>query len=129
MLETLSIIITSGVTSIILFQSFVIAPDINRTLSKESASKFLRHIWPKFFIVMSFLCLINSVLMYFSVLIFSKEIFISVLNCALMLFCFLITPTINRAKDQSNERLWRYLHILTVLITLAVLIFNVYLIL
>ncbi len=129
MLETLSIIITSGVTSIILFQSFVIAPDINRKLSKESASKFLRHIWPKFFIVISFLCLINSVLMYFSVLIFSKEIFISILNCALMLFCFLITPTINRAKDQSNERLWRYLHILTILITLAVLIFNIYLIL
>jgi hypothetical protein len=75
------------------------------------------------------LCLVNSVLMYFSLLIFSKEIFISLLNCGLMLFCFLITPTINRAKDQSNERLWRYLHILTILITLVVLIFNVYLIL
>ena len=129
MLEMLSIIITSGVISIILFQSLVIAPDINRLLSKEIASKFLRHIWPKFFIVVFVLCLVNSVLMYFSLLIFSKEIFISLLNCGLMLFCFLITPTINRAKDQSNERLWRYLHILTILITLVVLIFNVYLIL
>ena len=69
----LSIIITSGVISIILFQSLVIAPDINRVLSKEIASKFLRHIWPKFFIVMFVLCLINSVLMYFSLLIFSKN--------------------------------------------------------
>jgi len=129
MLEMLSIIITSGVISIILFQSLVIAPDINRVLSKEVASKFLRHIWPKFFIVVFVLCLINSVLMYFSLPIFSKEIFISLLNCGLMLFCFLITPTINRAKDQSNDSLWRYLHILTILITLVVLIFNVYLIL
>ena len=129
MLEKLSIIIASGVISLILFQSFIIAPDINKELSKKSASKFLRHIWPKFFIIISVLCLINSAVMYFGLLIFSKEIFISTLNCGLMLFCYLITPTINRAKDQSNVRLWSYLHILTILITITVLISNVYLIL
>ena len=129
MLEILSIIVTSGVIFLILFQSFVIAPDINKVIIKESASKFLRHIWPKFFVIIFVLCLINSAVMYFSVLIFSKEIFLSVVNAGLMLFCFLITPTINRTKDQSNDKLWRYLHILTILITLVVLIFNVYLIL
>ena len=43
----------------------------------------------------------------------------------IMFFCYLITPTINNFKDNSNEKIWSYLHFLTIILTIFTLIVNV----
>ena len=121
-------IFSAVIVGIILFQSVLVAPAINKLVNTIDASTFLRFIWPKFFIIIAIISLASFVLMiinshpnllkYFS--------FISFL---LMLSCYLITPLINEAKDSLNEQLWTILHLSTIIITLVTLILNVLIIL
>lgn len=127
MLKQLPYIISGLIIGIILFQSSIVAPAINKLVSPKEASILLRHIWPIFFIIISILSLVtfllfnNSqtrpILKYFSM---SSFLFMS--------FCYFIIPMINEAKDFSNDQLWISLHLTTIIMTLIVFIFNLFII-
>lgn len=122
---SITLIIASVISGLILFQSFLVAPAVNKLLERKGASIFLRYIWPKFFLLISLLSLISSL---FELYINSSTIIIvfSFIVFMLMLVCFVITPLINKAKDNSKKQLWTILHLGTVLITLIVLILNIF---
>ena len=122
---SITLIIASVISGLILFQSFLVAPSVNKLLERKGASIFLRHIWPKFFLLISMLSLIS---LLFELYINSSTIIIvfSFIAFMLMLVCFIITPSINKAKDNSNKQLWTILHLGTVLITLIILILNIF---
>ena len=122
---SVTLIIASTISGLILFQSFLIAPSINKLLEKKEASIFLRNIWPKFFLVISLLSLI-SLLFEFYINSSTIIIIFSFIAFILMLVCFIITPVINKAKDNSKKKLWTILHLGTVLITLIVLVLNIF---
>ena len=126
MLKQSPYIISGLVIGIILFQSSIVAPAINKLVSPKEASILLRYIWPFFFIIIGILSLVtfllfnNSqarpILKYFSL---SSFLFMS--------FCYFIIPMINEAKDFSNDQLWISLHLTTIIMTLIV--FNLFIIL
>ena len=121
-MEHFSLIISSAIASLILFQSLIVAPYINGLLKKEDASVFLRVIWPKFFVMIGTLGLLG-----FGAEILNSEILFSFFflsGSLMMLLCYLITASINKAKDNSKLSLWKLLHSLTIVLTLAVLILN-----
>ncbi len=122
---SITLIIASVISGLILFQSFLVAPAVNKLLERKGASIFLRYIWPKFFLLISLLSLIS---LLFELYINSSTIIIvfSFIVFILMLVCFIITPLINKAKDNSKKQLWTILHLGTVLITLIVLILNIF---
>ena len=122
---SITLIIASVISGLILFQSFLVAPSVNKLLERKGASIFLRYIWPKFFLLISLLSLIS---LLFELYINSSTIIIvfSFIVFILMLVCFIITPLINKAKDNSKKQLWTILHLGTVLITLIVLILNIF---
>ena len=113
------------ITGIILFQSFFIAPAINKIINAKEASKFLRYIWPKFFLIILILCTLSLFANYY--LAIEKNIvkYFMILCIVFMLVCYFITPTINKAKDNSKNKLWAVLHFLTVILTLFTLILNI----
>jgi len=122
---SITLIFASVTSGLILFQSFLVAPAVNKLLERKGASIFLRYIWPKFFLLISLLSLISFLFeLYINsstiIIVFSFIVFI------LMLVCFVITPLINKAKDNSKKQLWTILHLGTVLITLIVLILNIF---
>jgi len=122
---SITLIFASVISGLILFQSFLVAPAVNKLLERKGASIFLRYIWPKFFLLISLLSLISFLFeLYINsstiIIVFSFIVFI------LMLVCFVITPLINKAKDNSKKQLWTILHLGTVLITLIVLILNIF---
>ena len=121
---SITLIIASVISGLILFQSFLVAPSVNKLLEQKGASIFLRYIWPKFFLLISLLSLTS---LLFELYINSSTIIIvfSFIVFMLMLVCFVITPLINKAKDNSKKQLWIILHLGTVLITLIVLILNI----
>ena len=55
MLEYISSVLSSIIVGVILFQSLLIAPSVNKIISKQEASIFLRFIWPNFFLLIAFL--------------------------------------------------------------------------
>ena len=123
MMKNLPLIISSIIVGIILFQSALVAPAINRLINAEDASVFLRYIWPKFFMIIAILSLTS-----FAVVVINSNQnlykYISLVSFVLMLICYLITPMINDAKDSLNNQLWTALHLSTIILTFITLIIN-----
>ena len=127
-MKNFPLIFSAVIVGIILFQSVLVAPAINKLVNTIDASTFLRFIWPKFFIIIAIISLASFVLM----IIYSHPNllkYFSFISFLLMLSCYLITPLINEAKDSLNEQLWTILHLSTIIITLVTLILNVLIIL
>ena len=121
----ISLIICSVVSGIILFQSVLIAPAINKLIDQKQASTLLRYLWPKFFLIIGSLSAVSFV---WSFIFRNDEIltkYSSGLNFVLMSICYLIVPLINNAKDSSKNRLWSNLHLTTVILTLVTLITSI----
>ena len=125
MTENLPFTISCIISSIILFQSFFIAPSINRIITTKEASKFLRYLWPKFFVIISILCILSLITNYY--LVIEKNIvnYFMIICIIFMLLCYFITPIINKAKDNSKNKLWIVLHLTTVILTLITLVLNI----
>lgn len=124
MIEGLITIISSIIIGVILFQSLIIAPAVTKIINKKDSSKFLRLIWPKFFLIISCLSLINIFLSFQLNLESWAILYFNLSSFFIMFFCYLITPTINNFKDNSNEKIWSYLHFLTIILTIFTLIIN-----
>jgi len=124
MIEGLITIISSIIIGVILFQSLIIAPTVTKVVNKKDSSKFLRLIWPKFFLIISCLSLINILLSFLLNLESWAILYLNLSSFFIMFFCYLLTPTINNFKDNSNEKIWSYLHFLTIILTIFTLIIN-----
>ena len=119
------LIICSVVSGIILFQSVLIAPAVNKLIDQKQASTLLRYLWPKFFLIIGSLSAVSFV---WSFIFRNDEIltkYSSGLNFVLMSICYFIVPLINNAKDSSKNRLWSNLHLTTVILTLVTLITSI----
>ena len=124
MLKYFPLIISSVISSIILFQSFFIAPSINKLIDNKQASRFLRYIWPKFFLLISFFSIVAIIVIHINNIKIEFSKLLYTLSFAFMLSCYLVTPLINKAKDNSKMRLWSILHTSTISLTLFTLIMN-----
>ena len=125
MIENLPFTISCIISSIILFQSFFIAPSINKIITKKEASKLLRSLWPKFFLIISILSTLSLIANYY--LDVEKNIvnYFMIVCIIFMLVCYFITPIINKVKDNSKNKLWTALHLATVVLTLMTLVLNI----
>lgn len=124
MVKNLPFLISGVIIAMILFQSILIAPAINKLIPLEDASVFLRDVWPKFFVIIGILSLISFMIILLGSLNQNLPKYLSIISCLLMGLCYVITPFINEAKDVSNEQLWNILHLATILVTLVVLVVN-----
>ena len=125
MINNIPFTISCIISSIILFQSFFIAPSINKIITKKEASKLLRYIWPKFFLIISILSALSLIANHYLEIqknIINYFMLICVIN---MLVCYFITPIINTAKDNHKKKLWAILHLTTIILTLITLVLNV----
>ena len=113
------------ISGIIIFQSSVIPPSINKVLSEQDASRYLRYIWPKFFIIVSLLSLICFVFIY----IFCSNQYISqilsIMSSFIMIICYIAVPYMNKARDMKKEKTFFIMHTGSVLLTLIALIINI----
>ena len=127
-LHTNLIVFISGLVSgIILYQSIVVANTVFKNLEPGPTSIFLRSIFPKFFIIISFLGLSNILL----ALIFKYSFYymlVGILTLILSTICFLIIPMTNEATDLNNKKKFKVLHTISVVFTMIILIFNISLI-
>ena len=115
--------ILSGVISgMILFQTAIVAPVVFTTLDAENASKFLRKIFPRFFMVIFILGI--SALMVSSVILSIQGIIIAAITAISMFISYLVVPATNKARDEERSTAFRRLHTLTVVLTLFTLLAN-----
>tara|TARA_Y100000996_G_scaffold373101_1_gene322409 strand:- start:188 stop:571 length:384 start_codon:yes stop_codon:yes gene_type:complete len=113
----------SGVISgMILFQTAIVAPVVFTTLDAENASKFLRKIFPRFFMVIFILGIIALIVS--SVFLSIQGIVIAAVTAISMIISYLVVPATNKARDKDRHTAFRRLHTLTVVLTLFTLLAN-----
>jgi uncharacterized membrane protein len=121
MLTQISDLITAANVGIMLFFSVAVAPTIFTVLPAEWSAAYVRKFFPKYFL---FLGITSSVAAALHSLPLAQ---ISLGLCALVFFfsVFWLTPRINLARDNKNERAFKLLHYTSVglnLLQLAVMI-------
>ena len=126
--KNISILISTAICSVIIYQSILIAPLINKYLNTSDASILLRILWPKFFIVILILSLISIVFNFYNEVNFKKNFLFQIISIISMVICLILTPYMNELIDKGNIDFWIILHLSTITLTLVTLIVNLLLI-
>tara|TARA_X000000368_G_scaffold350287_1_gene290574 strand:+ start:905 stop:1291 length:387 start_codon:yes stop_codon:yes gene_type:complete len=104
----------------ILFQAALNAPTIFKIYSEEQAGPFLRVIFPKLFLNVAILSIIGLVLAWIGNRLTLQFLFFSAL--LFMSIAYLIVPATNKARDEGHDRSFKFLHLISVVLTLFTLI-------
>ena len=119
-MNSLYIFLAGLMAGMILFQAALNAPTIFKVYSEEQAGPFLRAIFPKLFLNVAVLSLIGLILSAIGDR-FSLQLlfFVSLL---LMSISYWIVPATNKARDEGRDKSFKYLHLLSVILTLSTLV-------
>ena len=120
MILTLLILCYSLVLGIIFTQVLLTAPVVFKVLDDQSASKFLRKIFPRYYLLL-FLIILIALLISF---LFFKDfdVYLALTAAIFALIGFMIIPITNSARDRGWEKLFKWLHNLSVFNTLIIMI-------
>ena len=111
------------VAGTIVFHSAIVAPTVFRTLSERDASVFLRTIFPKFFL---FLTIVNVVNFFLALIDGQSGVMVmTAISAVLMGIAYGIIPMTNRSRDKGLQQRFMQLHRVSVLMTVGVLCINV----
>ena len=111
-----------------LFFSFVIAPVIFKVLDANNAGKFVRKIFPYYYLI-NLIILSIAVLLLFYISSINSDFYITLVITILFAFSlFVLMPLINKLKDNKEERKFKYSHTLSVVINFIQIIGLIYLV-
>ena len=116
MLELIFFYFASAILGIMVFFSFVVAPVTFTTLNEENARKFIRKIFPFYYILNlalgSFITAIYVILETYNLNFF----LILIVSILFAISNFILMPLINKFKDEKKDKQFKYLHFLSVII-------------
>ncbi len=120
MILTLLILCYSLVLGIIFAQVLLTAPVVFKVLDSQNASKFLRKVFPRYYLL---LFLITLVALLISFLFFKKlDVYMASVAAVFAILGYLIIPITNSARDRGWDKLFRWLHNFSVFNTLVIMI-------
>ena len=122
MIVNIQILISGLICGVILFQTVIIAPSVFKILKPENAGPFLRSIFPKLFMFVAFLSSAGLILSLISGT--DISIYVYAFSLIFMSICYYIVPMTNQARDSGDDKTFRNLHTISVVLTMLVLISN-----
>tara|TARA_B100000886_G_scaffold235912_1_gene165168 strand:- start:687 stop:1094 length:408 start_codon:yes stop_codon:yes gene_type:complete len=117
---SLLILCYSLVLGVIFAQVLLTAPVVFKVLDDQNASKFLRKIFPRYYLLLFLITLVALLISYLFFQIF--DVYAAFIAVVFSLFGYLITPLTNTARDRGWESLFRWLHNLSVFNTVIIMI-------
>ena len=124
MIFNLKLILSGIICGIILLQTSVIAPSIFKYLDQNQMRDLLRAIFPKLFLYILLLASSSLVVGLFDNVKFDIRTIIASLTVVFSILCYIIIPSTNEAKDNNNQKRFKFLHNLSVISTVIILITN-----
>ncbi len=123
MIEQSITYLTSILLGIMLFFSFVVAPSTFRFLNEKYARKFIRGIFPLYYILnLSISLIVVMLITYLSTFGFKFYLMLSI--CILFFISnFFLMPVINKFKDEGKEKKFKISHFISVVINFLQIIF------
>ena len=120
---SLLILCYSLVLGVIFAQVLLTAPVAFKVLDDQNASKFLRKIFPRYYLLLFLITLIALLISYLFFQIF--DVYAALIAVIFSLLGYLIIPLTNTARDRGWESLFKWLHNLSVFNTLIIMIIAV----
>ena len=115
-INQLTIYLTSIILGIMLFFSFIVAPVTFTTLDEKNARKFIRKIFPYYYIV-NFVISFSVLILFIYMKMFSLNFYLMlVITLLFALSNFLLMPLINKFRDNNQEKKFKFSHLISVLI-------------
>ena len=124
MLFNLELIVSGVICGIILLQTSVVAPSIFKYLDQNQTRDLLRAIFPKFFLFILLLASLSLAIGILNSVKFDIQTIIALLTVVLSLLCYIIIPSTNEAKDKNNQKKFKFLHNVSVISTVLILVTN-----
>ena len=123
MLEIVSTYITSAILGIMIFFSFVVAPVTFTSLNEENARIFIRKIFPYYYNVNLIVCLLATSCFVF-INTYSLNFYLILSTTILFgISSFILMPLINKYRDNNEDKKFKYLHMMSVIINFIQIIF------
>ena len=117
---SLLILCYSLVLGIIFAQVLLTAPVVFKVLDNENASKFLRKIFPRYYLLLFLITLLALLISYLFFKIF--DIYAAIIAVFFSFFGYIIIPLTNIARDRGWDNLFKWLHNLSVFNTLVIMV-------
>ena len=125
MLNQFALYLTAIIIGAMIFFSFVVAPITFKLLDEENSRKFIRGIFPFYYLLNLTLSFVASILFFLNqnlsidfLLMASVSILFAISNIILM-------PMINKFRDNNEDKKFRISHFISVIINFIQLIFLV----
>ena len=119
----ISIFLSSIVLGIMLFFSFVVAPITFKSLNEENARVFIRKIFPYYYNVNLVVCLLATSCFVF-INTYSLNFYLILSTTILFgVSSFILMPLINKYRDNNEDKKFKYLHMMSVIINFIQIIF------
>jgi len=122
MIENLPNYFTSAVLGIMLFFSFVVAPITFTVLDEVNSRKFIRKIFPYYYLSNLFLCLCALISLVILDNINFDFYLILAITILFVISNFILMPLINKFRDNKEDKKFKYSHSVSVLINFIQLI-------
>ena len=116
----LAILLSGIAAGAILFQTSIIAPSVFKVLEPLQAKVFLRTIFPKLFNML----VVLGALMLILFLLGKGNIYVAIITMLLPFICGRLVPATNKARDEGNDKMFKKLHTISVVLTVIVLLSN-----
>ena len=118
-------VLISGITcGVIILQVSTIASTVFKVLKPEESSVLLRSIFPKFFKLLIILSIAFLSVNFFNEEYSSTKLVTGIFSLTLAIICLVIIPITNRSRDKGNQSMFKFLHRISVISTLTILILN-----
>ena len=106
-----------------LFFSFIVAPITFKSLNEENARVFIRKIFPYYYNVNLIVCLLATLCFIF-IETYSLNFYLILSTTILFgISSFILMPLINKFRDNKEDKKFKYLHMISVIINFIQIIF------
>ena len=125
-MNNLYLFLAGLMAGMILFQAALNAPTIFKVYSEEQAGPFLRAIFPKMFIYIVVFGIVSLGILIMEGDYNVVQLYVSCITVIGSGFCYLLIPQTNKARDDGDETTFTILHTISVVITISILLLNVF---
>tara|TARA_B100000575_G_scaffold276839_1_gene262599 strand:+ start:238 stop:627 length:390 start_codon:yes stop_codon:yes gene_type:complete len=116
MIEQLGLYLTSVILGTMVFFSFVVAPVTFTTLNEENARKFIRKIFPYYYLFNLTISILTIFTFIFTQKFSIKFYLISLVAILFIISNFILMPLINKYRDTNQDKKFKYSHSVSVFI-------------
>ena len=125
MLGQSALYLTAIILGTMIFFSFVVAPTTFKLLDEENSRKFIRGIFPFYYLLNLTLSFVASVLFFLNQNLSIDFLLMTSVSVLFAISNFILMPMINKFRDNNEDKKFKISHFISVIINFVQLIFLV----